>query len=641
MIETYFTSPIPTSNSLPREYNMGGLAESCLADFNVNWGEKFERIECSEAITHFLKNTNINTSTTCMQYLFVGGVNTSPDNPLLTLDGCKALCGPDWGYYPDSITRVVEWVVPIVFLLSNINLSPAERRTMMGIVHALGDPIDTLWSLLDKLYAWYICSQEARRAVENPGMPQVNTRLPVPVHHQGSVGSGTGDGGGDTTDRNNDQGLSTVENSTIPPGHLDIPDINEHVRNTEAPTTPEERIRIIATVLGGIEELAGYVLEKPAEFYQNAIKSLGNVAVEDTSPNAPIKRWKEAALSLVDDHTNEFLRTGMAVTLYLFHLLSLFIDQISQNSENTPGGRIGAAMILSWLIPVALLSNLLGGFPSRRSNLKHFLPLIKEAALPAHHRLHLLPGNDQRAMATTNKPLSREHQEHYSSWESYFNAQQSTGAIYGFRPFKTRAICHAKGADFVVRLCLPVVASLPVIVSFVVSFLFHLWAVPEGFSCRHVWIVIVFGLWCLSPTVTWLCFRFLPNATVSWWVIFVKDAMIGSGTISIIIASVIGVFNSCFCWSLAMVVGESAAEMVVNTRGQYLSHKKRLYPVTAGSCVFAQLVFIGALVFLSWNGLGVMRWGEKAKRKQWDELRREELQVLHNFLSSSSGRVTA
>ena len=86
-----------------------------------------------------------------------------------------------------------------------------------------------------------------------------------------------------------------------------------------------------------------------------------------------------------------------------------------------------------------------------------------------------------------------------------------------------------------------------------------------------------------------------------------------------------------------MWVGESAAVMVVNTRGQYLSYKKRLYPALAGGCVGLQVVFIAVCGSLLWKGLGVMRWGEKAKRKQWGELKgREELQALRAFFTDSN-----
>lgn len=74
-----------------------------------------------------------------------------------------------------------------------------------------------------------------------------------------------------------------------------------------------------------------------------------------------------------------------------------------------------------------------------------------------------------------------------------------------------------------------------------------------------------------------------------------------------IIASVIGVFNSCFCWSLARWVGESAAVMVVNTRGRYLSYKKNLYPALVGTFVALQLEFVAMFVVLLWKGLGVVR----------------------------------
>jgi len=53
-------------------------------------------------------------------------------------------CGSRPGWYRDPDTQVTNWIIPVFFLLSNIDLSPVDRRRFMAILHALGDPVDTI-----------------------------------------------------------------------------------------------------------------------------------------------------------------------------------------------------------------------------------------------------------------------------------------------------------------------------------------------------------------------------------------------------------------------------------------------------------------------------------------------------------------
>ncbi|KAK4209837.1 hypothetical protein QBC37DRAFT_449440 [Rhypophila decipiens] len=642
---------------------------ACLAGFNATWGDIFERTYCYNKITDFLENSNVTSSPACMGRLFIDGTKANLKNPLLTLKGCQAFCGVDWGYYPDSASRVVDWVVPIVVLVSNINLSPVERRIMMGIIHALGDPIDVTWSLLDKLYEWHICHQVARRAVEaarlasgprlhaqDPDRRSANTILSVETANKADK---------------NDHGAVQIQVTAVNSrDSTNAPDTRNASLDIPAPG-PSERIRIIATVLGGFEELAGYQMTSPRQFYERTIRMLGNPASEFSpsapsnassssqaatrSPNEAIDQWLDTALCLVDDRTNEFLRTGMAVGLYLFQLSSEFIDQITQNNENTPGGRIGAALMLSWLIPVALLSNLLGGFPSQRSNLRPLLDLLDKTLPPQYLRDggHVDPASplDHEGWALRDLNPHRQDQDdeeleagahlnfHTSSWSAFFTSQRSTGSIYGFRPHKTRTLYYSTGRDKLIRLSLPILATIPVIASFIASFILHWEAVPMGFSCRHVWVITVFGLWVISPFLTYFFVKLDSPSRKDklgyrwgWWLIYTKDMIFGLGALSMIIASVIGMFNSCFCWSLAMWVGEAKAIMMVNTRGQYLEYKKGRYPGMVGGFILLQVGFVASVAGLMWNGLGVMRWGEGNKRGAWDRLGKGEVKVLGAFL---------
>ena len=74
-------------------------------------------------------------------------------NMTLTLRGCEEFFWPR-SFYWDAGPRLVTWIVPVLLLLSNIELSPLEKnkKRFMTIIHALGDPIDSFWSIIHKIY---------------------------------------------------------------------------------------------------------------------------------------------------------------------------------------------------------------------------------------------------------------------------------------------------------------------------------------------------------------------------------------------------------------------------------------------------------------------------------------------------------
>lgn len=91
----------------------------------------------------------------------------------ITLDACYQLCGRSWEYflllsvsrlslltnshirlYPltNILERISIWKIPLLLLVGNFQLAPLGRfNSICVIIHLLGDPIDTIWSLLTKL----------------------------------------------------------------------------------------------------------------------------------------------------------------------------------------------------------------------------------------------------------------------------------------------------------------------------------------------------------------------------------------------------------------------------------------------------------------------------------------------------------
>ncbi|KAH0558595.1 hypothetical protein GP486_004752 [Trichoglossum hirsutum] len=554
----------------------------------------FERNICLERVRGYLNRTG-NGSTidvACVNRLFR---NISWTDPVLTYYGCNIFCGDHQGWYADPGPRVVDWIIPVFFLLSNIDLSPIDKKKFFTIFHALGDPIDTIWSLLDKLYAWYRCYQIAKKLVEEGQQEehgQLVERQP-PEEQQGQE-----------RQQDQQQELEGQAEGQVQAG------VEEEAEDFDL----EYRIRVIATAFAGFEEIAGHAITSE-EFYRAVATTLGQIGTTRENPE-DFAKWRRAAVSMADDRTNEFLRTGLAIALYLFQLISEFVKKITGDSVSTPGGRIGSATFLSWLIPTALISNILGGFTSRRTCLKTMINLVGEINPP-------------------NDPTLGEVLVDRESWKDYFDALPSTGAIYTFRPFKFRDMLQAKGKDRFIRMLMPFVATLPVIFGFIPAFYIHWKANPSGFSCRHFWITGVFSAWIISAVFTsashgfgaWIYNRIFKSHlrrwakyNYNWWLIYAKDALIGLGSIMMVFLSVVGLFNSCFCWSLTLWIGEAAAYVPLNTGPLYNTYKATVYPKVVGIFVGLQLLLVLAVVVLLRHGLVVMRWGEKHKRREWEAM---------------------
>jgi hypothetical protein len=73
---------------------------------------------------------------------------------IFTLSGCEAICGLGIAKYPNReiSQRLITWLFPIVVLYANMHNPPLGwGYTILSSIHLLGDPIDSLWSLLTKL----------------------------------------------------------------------------------------------------------------------------------------------------------------------------------------------------------------------------------------------------------------------------------------------------------------------------------------------------------------------------------------------------------------------------------------------------------------------------------------------------------
>jgi hypothetical protein len=293
-------------------------------------GTKFRRDECRTETEDAQKTPNFKYNTP--EYFYqddTGRLYNGTDNMTLTIKGCELFCG-SWTFYWDAGPRVTTWIIPVLLLLSNIELSPIDKTRFMTIIHAIGDPIDSFWSLTHKVYIWH--RLYAIGLQKSPGLPGEKINYAIRAFMAIRI--------------------ALTRKKKKPK------------QNTKR-LTKEERARVIATVLAGFEEIAGFGIESE-EYYRMITQELGQLGTPNENPSI-FEDWRRTARILADARTNEFSRTLLAILVYIFGLLAGFIPKIGGDNSTPPGGRIGSAIFLSWLVPLALLSNTIGTFTSRRT----------------------------------------------------------------------------------------------------------------------------------------------------------------------------------------------------------------------------------------------------------------------------------
>lgn len=81
----------------------------------------------------------------------------NPDRPLLTPAGCESLCNDGFQLWAaqDTLLRFVLWLLPVIVVIAHFHFPPlASSNVIAVIVHLLGDPIDSLWSMMTRQEAF-------------------------------------------------------------------------------------------------------------------------------------------------------------------------------------------------------------------------------------------------------------------------------------------------------------------------------------------------------------------------------------------------------------------------------------------------------------------------------------------------------
>ena len=504
--------------------------------FDVNTG--FVRDQCYERTLRLVADGFLAADDQAFFRDSTGKPMNGPDSLTLTLIGCERLCGASRSWYADIGPRLSVWLLPSLLLIGNLELSPLGRKRFFAILHLLGDPVDSLGSLIDKLASWDRCYSAAAQR----GYCSHCTRTIATVY----------------------AAFEELEGAQV---------------SWELPHTDDLESQVVA---------------------QNGLQLRLDTIAERYDLTGRFQVWRETALELANGRTNGFLRTGLAIALYVFQLIGGFVVQVGGEPSSPPGGRIATSLLLSWLIPTVLLSNVIGTFSSR------------DTARGILARFAEITGDPLAGTLTSSDPSG--------------DALAWSGGIYTFRPWK---YCHSKAqrnslSDRREMVLIQLLSNLPTFIGIIGACLILWNLIPNGFNCRHTWSIAVFFAWLASALITRLSYKpaFL-SGKYHWYFVLAKDTLISVPSILMMFLSGCGLFNNCKCWS-GYLFYHKTPRVPLNTHPFFTKNDSTLYQYIVWSCLALQGALFLAIIVRWRKGLEVLRWSDRARQQE-----RERMQADH------------
>jgi hypothetical protein len=431
-----------------------------------------------------------------------------PRQLVLTLPGCEHVCGDGWQLWPilDVLDHFSLWVLPAVILISHFLFPPLPWTNYAFIIfHAIGDPIDSLWSMLARQEA----QRRLYRAAQNiPGL----------------------------IDPNDHKYIATVWSAYEEVGWQDASsNLNRSLvsRNRRAPNREEMYHIMLAS-----HELSSNRLESQLTTWV-AILTLVSALIT-------------AYIRTVEQNTR--IDNQTAHTIAVVALLFIFIPLVKI------GGNIGSFKSTSTAVAAIekLRRNLQGCMETVTGSPQNELPLFPP--------LNLQPDAHWDFSSQRNESEDREMGERHSDSSTQRDVEiwprlaMWTGMNSSWRPCKkVRATEQTSGRS----------QYLPLTYTFFVVFLgsslpaIFLSATNRadrqivGFGCRSATWTFVLVLWLVSFGIDYfLRWRFCEKDL--WVRTIFKDSLFALIVVSLVLIVQIGLYNSCWCRSNIISLGVNA-----------------------------------------------------------------------------------
>ena len=279
-----------------------------------------------------------------------------------------------------------------------------------------------------------------------------------------------------------------------------------------------------------------------------------------------------------------------AFLIYVVQVMAVFVPALG-GSLNPSGDRVSPAMLLIWLVPIALLSNAIGDTVSWRQSERVLVSLVK--------RIGTL-GNDRVVEAELDD---------FEILTQAVIAPRFSNRRLPDRTPEPLLSTSLQGRNMQ-KYLLAAASTTPVLIAFAISF-----AVddtpPTYFSCRGVFNISALAGWLISADITAFLIR-LRSKLGKWLsiIVLIKDFLVAVPILVMVVFSTCGYFNSCYC-SSGYIHRRGSAHVDLRPNPAF-PHNAKVY----AGCVAAGL----ALEFLFFLAAGVY-WRRAFQSIWWTEPR--------------------
>lgn len=515
----------------------------------------------------------LNASTNTMDY----PPGSSADLLRLSYDSCLVACGDRTRRFDQLLPRLNIWLFPVLLLLANAQFPTTYRSDSLWtkllnkvavsfetLAHILGDPVDYAFTLLSQVETWRECQELARR-------------------------------------------------------------LRNSFEEDESPFH-ETEIQNVAIILAAFERVLDHISDREVagKYFSSIADSLENPGTDMTHEKwtTAIKYEKKIARNFVVVRTRYLAPAVVAIAFYAWQIVGAFVPVIGA-SPNPSGGRVAAALTLSWIIFMVLFGSTVGGFASHTvyaDTIKKYLErrpinLEKRGAttvLQARDKIdqpsdEISKVGDKIVQGAPSTASPRDEIDlairaclsttYYIGYRYHRNAANRVGRGKVLQNRLQRDVQYSRHSSQTLRA----IANAPVFVA-LVSALAVTSLPPTYFSVRHLFFFTIGIMYhIISPASTFILLRMGCGLRGLRW----KNA--GIAVVMIIVFFVNGCgyfFNNCRGWHTIFPWDQG---VVIYSKKDFDRNDFVIFPIIVSLCIATQIALCVIVSMMYSRGFRVMR----------------------------------
>ncbi|ERF76030.1 hypothetical protein EPUS_01363 [Endocarpon pusillum Z07020] len=514
----------------------------------------------------------------------------------LTYQSCVEHCGNGIDIWPaDQIAeRFTLWLVPAVVLVAHFHYASISwANTLIIVSHHFSSPIDSMRSML------------ARLSIQRRYL-----HLAELVHQvHGGVRSGY---------ESNHGYLHHLRTASRHEVHAD----SQH----------------LAVIWCAYDEFG----------LRDVSKTLDDV--EESPLNWPCddEEWlyiKEAAYQLTNNRTESQLPTWIAVIGYLGAISAAFIRTKRTRQNNQTSHTIAVVALLSYFVPLVLVSSTIGVFRSvpdavnvlqqlHRNISRHRREKSRPTKPELFPQLQLPTFGGDNAATSDYVKIPNSSMPGPESWDhdlerlrGWLRIAPWTGMNSSWRPGAAVTVNRAQRNHRPRQLLAPIIFVL--LGSYIPAVVLSYFSGSLGFGCRCMAWTMVLGVWLTSFGIDYAAKYQIRSPRTQWICTIYKDAICTCFLIGAILAIQVGILNSCYCRANVLMDPENATVNLGGLKDAEWNLNWVVWPSVTVSgfslmIVFGYLIHIIELVQGSWWRIkfvgGVLCRGEDERYEDLQEL---------------------